>query len=60
MTGAELKARRESLGLSQAALARLLPVSLDTLQNWEQGVRRPPTILDRALRDLERERAAAV
>jgi len=60
MTPAELKARRERLGLSQAGLARLLPVSVDTLQNWEQGLRKIPSILDRALRDLERERAAVV
>jgi DNA-binding transcriptional regulator YiaG len=32
---------RNSLGLSQNAFARLLGVSVDTLQNWEQGRRKP-------------------
>jgi putative transcriptional regulator len=32
---------RASLGLSQNAFARLLGVSVDTLQNWEQGRRKP-------------------
>lgn len=28
-------------GLSQEALARLLPVPVATLRNWEQGIREP-------------------
>jgi len=31
---------RNSLGLSQNAFARMLGVSVDTLQNWEQGRRK--------------------
>lgn len=32
---------RGKLGLSQAKFAGMVGVSLDTLQNWEQGRRRP-------------------
>jgi len=32
---------RESYGLSQIELATLLGISVDTLQNWEQGRRTP-------------------
>ena len=32
---------RNKLGLSQTKFARLLGISEDTLQNWEQGRRRP-------------------
>jgi putative transcriptional regulator len=32
---------RTQLGLSQTKFARLLGISEDTLQNWEQGRRRP-------------------
>ena len=33
---------RESLGVSQLSFARLIGVSVNTVQNWEQG-RRTPT-----------------
>jgi putative transcriptional regulator len=32
---------RERLGLTQESFARLLCVSVETLQNWEQGRREP-------------------
>lgn len=32
---------RENLGLSQSKFAKLLGISVSTLQNWEQGRRRP-------------------
>lgn len=32
---------RERLGMSQAELATMLGISVDTLQNWEQGRRSP-------------------
>lgn len=55
MTPDEIKSYRSRLGLSQSELARRLPVSVDALQNWEIGRRRPPEYLPRALADLERE-----
>ncbi|MCL4548328.1 MAG: helix-turn-helix domain-containing protein [Bacteroidetes bacterium] len=35
------KSIREQLGLSQNKFAKLLGISLSTLQNWEQGRRKP-------------------
>ncbi len=35
------KVIREHLGLSQSKFAKLLGISLSTLQNWEQGRRKP-------------------
>ncbi len=40
-TGPDIKAIRERAGLSQAGFAHLMGVSVDTLQNWEQGRRKP-------------------
>lgn len=37
----ETKAARARLNLSQKDFARLLGISIDTLQNWEQGRRQP-------------------
>src|SRR5262249_38126064 len=37
----DVRAIREGLGRSQAEFARMIGVSLSTLQNWEQGRRRP-------------------
>jgi putative transcriptional regulator len=37
----DVKAIRRRLGKSQAEFARMIGVSLATLQNWEQGRRRP-------------------
>jgi len=37
----EVAAIREKTGLSQARFARLLGVSIRTLQDWEQGRRAP-------------------
>jgi putative transcriptional regulator len=36
-----VRAIREGLGKSQSEFARMIGVSLSTLQNWEQGRRRP-------------------
>ena len=38
---ADVKAIREKTGLSQSQFALLIGVKLKTLQNWEQGRRRP-------------------
>ena len=37
----DVKAVRSRLGKSQAEFARMIGVSIATLQNWEQGRRRP-------------------
>jgi len=37
----DVKAVRQRLGKSQAEFARMIGVSVSTLQNWEQGRRRP-------------------
>jgi putative transcriptional regulator len=37
----DVKAIREALGKSQSEFARMIGVSVATLQNWEQGRRRP-------------------
>ncbi len=37
----DVKAIRSQLGKSQSDFARMIGVSLSTLQNWEQGRRRP-------------------
>ena len=37
----DVKAIRAGLGKSQAEFARMIGVSVATLQNWEQGRRRP-------------------
>lgn len=56
MTAADIQAFRAEHKLSQPMLSALLPVSLYTLRNWEQGrTEQPPDYLRRALRDLERE-----
>jgi len=41
MTPTDVKATRESIGLSQGEFARLMRVSVKTLQNWEQNRRHP-------------------
>jgi putative transcriptional regulator len=41
MDKTDIQAIRERYQLSQAEFARLLGISLDTLQNWEQGRRVP-------------------
>ena len=37
----DVKAIRDKMGLSQSQFALLIGVKLKTLQNWEQGRRRP-------------------
>jgi DNA-binding transcriptional regulator YiaG len=56
MTPQELAGRRRALGLSRPQLARALEVSEATVYRWEEGQRGIPPLLERALRDLERER----
>ena len=41
VTAPDAKAAREQIGLSQSEFARLMRVSVKTLQNWEQHRRNP-------------------
>jgi len=41
VTSPDVKAVREQIGLSQSDFARLMRVSIKTLQNWEQHRRNP-------------------
>ncbi len=43
----DIKAIREALSLSQSEFALMIGVSTSTLQNWEQGRRRPEGPLER-------------
>lgn len=60
MSGAELRARREYLGLTGEALARLLGVNPRTERSWEQGRDPAPHRLRAELVGLEVETDAAV
>ena len=57
MSGADLRRRRLSLGLTQAALAARLGISANSLARWERGEQRigTPGLLDLALRQLEHQ-----
>lgn len=54
----DVKAIRESRGLSQAAFARRYGFNLRTLQDWELGRARPPFAILSYLCVIEREPAA--
>lgn len=43
--GAELKALRESLALTQAATAVILEISKSTLEKWEAGTKTPKLLM---------------
>jgi transcriptional regulator with XRE-family HTH domain len=55
MEGKDVREWREARGLSQRRLARLLGVDQVTIYRWEAGNRKPPILLERALRDVDRE-----
>jgi putative transcriptional regulator len=59
-TPSRIQAVRESSGLSQAQFARLLNVSVKTLQNWEQARREPTGPAKALLQIVEKEPAAAL
>jgi DNA-binding transcriptional regulator YiaG len=51
-----LRAFRKTHCLTQENLAALLPTtSKRNVQDWEQGIHKPPQYLKRAIRDLERQ-----
>ena len=57
----DLRKRRKALGLSQMELARLVGVSLLTIQTWERGVSEPKPEnkekLEQVLAELEKRKA---
>ena len=55
----DVKSVRENAGLSQSAFAALLGVSVRTLQDWEQG-RRKPTGPARALLRIAKKHPEAL
>src|ERR1044071_2266594 len=54
----EIPKLRKKLGLSQSKFAAVLGISIDTLQNWEQGRRQPAGPAKVLLKRLS-ERAAS-
>lgn len=48
----DVRLTREKLGVSQAVFAQLLAVSVDLVQAWEQGVRKPQPIACRLLDEV--------
>ncbi len=57
VAGAELRARRQALGISLDVLSRRLDIPKNTVARWERGELeiRHAALLARALNDLERE-----
>lgn len=53
---ASVKATRSSLGVSQAVFARILGATVECVQSWEQGVRRPHPMACRLLDEVNRNR----
>ena len=51
MTNTELRALRQSFGLSQEALAYELGVSVMTISRWERGLHRIPHSVERLLQE---------
>src|SRR5262249_10423310 len=49
----DIKRVRDLLGVSQAVLARLLGVNVNTVRSWEQGKRPPQPIACRFLSEIE-------
>lgn len=56
----DVKAIRETFGMSQSQMAMFLDVSLRTLQNWEQGRRGPTGAAQTLLRIMEKEPEAVM
>ena len=55
MKGAELKAKREFLNLTQAQLARKFLMNTQTISNYENGRSEIPKTFEMALKALELE-----
>jgi transcriptional regulator with XRE-family HTH domain len=55
MKGAKLKERRKAIGLTQAQLAELLGVRMNTVARWENGILAVPLMVDLAMDGLEQK-----
>ena len=53
-----VRALRSEIGASQAVFAKLLGISVELVQNWEQGVTTPRPIARRLLDEVSRDPAA--
>jgi putative transcriptional regulator len=60
LTAPDVKAIRESFGMSQSQMATFLNVSKRTLENWEQGRRGPTGAVQTLLRIMQREPRAVL
>jgi len=60
LTPPDVRAIRDSFGMSQSQMATFLDVSAKTLQNWEQGRRGPTGPAQTLLRVMEREPEAVM
>lgn len=58
MTAEEIKAIRDGLGLTQAAMAIRVGVSLSSYTKYEQGVKSPSNRIILRLREIETEALA--
>jgi len=56
----DIRKLRESVHVSQAKFARMIGVSKDTVQNWEQGRRHPRGPAKALLRVFEKDPQAVV
>ena len=60
LTTVNVKALRERLGLTQNQFSGMIGVSIKTLQNWEQGWRKPEGPAKALLRVVEKEPQAVL
>jgi putative transcriptional regulator len=58
--GIDIRRLRESIPVSQTQFAHMIGVSKNTLQNWEQGRRRPRGPAQALLRVFEKDPKAVV
>ena len=60
LSAPDIKAIRKRFQLSQSQMAIYLGVKTKTLQNWEQGIRKPTASAQTLLRVLEKEPEAVM
>ena len=57
MTPKDIKKLRTRLGLTQNALAQLIPTTVTTISRWECGDRHPTGLYAKRLEDVARRKA---